>query len=151
MSEAEFDELRSRVVGTQLPGGTFSVEGYERWLSHDAMQSPPLPDGILHPVWVVLGALRGMGMSLDELTGMADAEEGTMFGETELEQFEPLRSGVVYSVSGAVTELARRESRRMGRIDLMTFRIEIADPAGAVVATSVQVFILPRRSGVHAA
>lgn len=151
MSDAEFAELRDRVVGTLFPGGTFTVAEYERWLSHEAMQSPPLPVGVLHPVWVVLGALRGMGLTLEELTAIADAGEGNMFGETEFEQREPLRTGIVYSVRGAVTDLARRETRTMGRIDLMTFRIEIIDPAGAVVAVSVQVFILPRRSGIHAA
>ncbi len=151
MSDAEFELLRDRVVGTQLPGGTFAVEEYERWLSHDAMQSPPLPEGLLHPVWVLLGALRGMGITLDELTAIAGAGEGTMFGETELEQFEPLRTGVVYLVRGSITELARRESRKMGLMDLMTFRLEIVDPAGTIVAVSVQVFIIPRRSGANAA
>lgn len=146
MSDTEFEELRERVVGTQLPGGTFTVAEYERWLSHDAMQSPPLPEGLLHPVWVLLGALRGMGITLDELTAIAEAGEGTMFGETELEQLEPLRTGVVYLVRGSITQLARRESRKMGTMDLMTFRLEIVDPSGAVVAVSVQVFIIPRRS-----
>jgi hypothetical protein len=146
-----FDELRSRVVGTQLPGGTFSVAEYERWLSHDAMQSPPLPDGLLHPVWVLLGGLRGMGMTLEELTAIADAGQGTLFGETEIEQLQPLRTGVVYSVRGAITDLKRRESQRLGLMDLMTFRIEILDPAGDTAAVSIQVFILPRRGTGDAA
>ncbi len=151
MSDAEFQALHDRVVGTQLPGGTFIVAEYERWLSHDALQSPPLPEGLLHPVWVLLGALRGMGITLGELMAIAEAGEGTMFGETELEQVEPLRTGVVYLVRGSITQLARRESRKMGPMDLMTFRLEIVDPTGAVVAVSVQVFIIPRRSGANAA
>lgn len=153
MPETEFEELHSRVVGTQFPGGTFEVEEYERWLSHDAMHAPALPDGILHPVWVLLGALRGMGLTIDELTAIADAgaHDGTMFGETELEQFGALRAGVVYTVRGGVTELTRRESQRAGRIDLMTFRLELLDPDGTVVAVSVQTFIFPRRHGIHAA
>ncbi len=82
---------------------------------------------------------------------IAEAGEGTMFGETELAQVEPLRTGVVYLVRGSITQLARRESRKMGPMDLMTFRLEIVDPTGAVVAVSVQVFIIPRRSGANAA
>lgn len=146
MAEDDFDELRRRVVGTELPGGTFSVAEYERWLSHDAFQSPPLPDGTLHPVWVLLGALRGMGMTLEELTSIADAGEGTLFGETELEQHLPLRTGVTYSVRGAVTDLRRRESRTIGTMDLMTFRIDIVDPSGALTAVAVQVFVIPRKA-----
>jgi hypothetical protein len=144
VADVEFDVLRGRVVGTLLPGGTFSVAEYERWLSHDAMQSPPLPEGMLHPVWVLLGALRGMGMTLEELTAIADAGDGTLFGETELLQYQPLRTGVVYSVRGAITDMTRRQSRKIGLMDLMTFRIEIIDPAANVVAVSVQVFIIPR-------
>lgn len=147
MADDEFEELRRRVVGTELPGGTFSVAEYERWLTHDAFQSPPLPDGTLHPGWILLGALRGMGMTLEELTSIADAGEGTLFGETELEQHQPLRTGVTYAVRGAVTELQRRDSRRIGTMDLMTFRIDITDPSGALVAVSVQVFIIPRKGG----
>jgi hypothetical protein len=149
--ETDFDELRRRVVGRPLPGGTFSVAEYERWLSHDALQSPPLPDGVLHPVWVLLGALRGMGLTLEELTAIADGGEGSLFGETELEQREPLRSDVVYSVRGSITDLVRRQTRKMGIVDFLTFRLEILEPGGALAAASTQVFILPRERDSRAA
>lgn len=150
MPEPGFDELRSRVVGTTLPGGTFTVADYERWLAHEALQSPALPDGLLHPVWVVIGALRGMGMTLEQLTALADAGEGTLLGEAELEQSQPLRTGVTYTVRGAITDLVRRQSRKIGTIDLLTFRIEILDDAATTVAATTQVFILPRETQ-HAA
>ena len=149
---SDFEEFRARVVGVQFPGGTFVVEEHERWLSHDAMQSPPLPPTVLHPVWVLLGALRGMGITIDELTAIADAgaHDGTMFGETELEQHRPLRSGVEYTVRGGVTDLVRKQSARAGRMDLMTFRLELVEPSGDVAAVSQQTFIFPRRHGIHA-
>jgi len=149
---SEFEQLRERVVGVQFPGGTFVVEEYERWLSHDAMQSPALPDSVLHPVWILLGALRGMGMTIDELTAIADAgaHDGTMFGETELEQHRPLRTSVEYTVRGGVTDLVRKQSQRAGRMDLMTFRLELVEPSGEVAAVSQQTFIFPRRHGIHA-
>lgn len=152
-ADPAFAAFRERVVGTRFPGGVFTVEEYERWLSHDAMHAPALPAGLLHPVWVLLGALRGMGITTDELTAIADAgaHDGTLFGETELEQRAPLRAGVEYAVRGGVTDLVRRESQRAGRIDLMTFRLEIVSPGGEVAAVSVQTFIFPRRSGIHAA
>jgi hypothetical protein len=147
-----FDELRARVVGARFPGGTFRVEDYERWLSHDAMHAPPLPAGLLHPVWILLGALRGMGLSTDELTALADADsrDGTLFGETEFEQHRVLRAGVEYAVRGEVSDLVRREGTRAGRIDLMTFRLEIVETTGEVAAVSTQTFVFPRRSGPHA-
>lgn len=149
----EFEQLRDRVVGHQFPGGTFTVEEYERFLGHEAMKSPPLPAGMLHPVWVLLGALRGMGIDTDALTALADASahDGTMFGETELELLHPLISGVEYTVRGGVVDIVRKESAKVGRMDLMTFRLELVDPKGTVAAVSLFTYVFPRRSGIHAA
>src|SRR5690606_13194905 len=85
--------LQKKVVGHQLPGGSFEIAEYERWLGHDAMLAPPLPPGLLHPVWIMLGALRGMGVSIEELVGLAEAAptDGVLFGETTLEQHHPLQ------------------------------------------------------------
>lgn len=141
--------LRERVIGHRLPGGSFEIADYERWLGHDAMLAPPLPDGLLHPVWILLGALRGMGVDTDELVGLAEAkpEDGVLFGETTLEQHVPLRSGVRYTVTGEVTDLTRRTGRRAGTMDLFTFELSIHDPDGALAAVSGQTFIIMRSGG----
>lgn len=137
--------MRARLVGYAFPGGPFTVEEHERWLSHEAMKSPPIPAPQLHPVWIVLGSLRGMGMTIEELVGLAGMEPGAgvLFGETEVEQIRPLRAGVAYSVSGGVTSLERREGRRAGTFDILTFRMELAE-RGETVATCTQAFILMR-------
>lgn len=146
------DELRRRLVGHRFPGGTFRVESYERWLSHDAMQTSEIAAPVLHPVWVLLGALRGMGMTIDDLIELAGArnDEGVVFGETVLEAGRPLVSDETYVVHGAITELKRRESRRAGVIDLITFRLQIDDSDGAQVAASTQTFVFPRAGGADA-
>jgi len=148
MSIPDIDELREKVVGHPFPGGTFSVPEYERWLSHDAMHSPTIAMPTLHPVWILLGALRGMGMTIDELTALvgAGAEDGTVFGETVMEQHQPLQADVEYRVRGAIVDLVRREGRRAGLMDLMTFRLELVDPDDQVAAISEQTFVFPRRS-----
>ena len=130
MSEAadvEFEQLRARLVGHRFPGGTFTVAGYERWLSHDAMLAPTIPDPLLHPVWILLGALRGMGMSIDELIELAGPgpHDGVVFGETTLEQLRPLARDETYRVHGEIVELRRRQGRRAGLMDLLTFRLEL--------------------------
>lgn len=148
MSIPDIDELRSRVVNHAFPGGTFRVPEYERWLSHDAMHAPPIEAPVLHPVWILLGALRGMGVSIDDLTALvgAGAHDGTVFGETVMEQHQPLRADTEYVVRGGVVDLVRREGRRAGLMDLMTFRLELVDPEGVVAAVSEQTFVFPRRS-----
>jgi hypothetical protein len=147
MTVPDFDELRAQLVGRTFPGGTFRVEEYERWLSHDAMRSPRIAGAVLHPVWVMLGALRGMGLTIDELTALAGAghDDGTVFGETLLEQHRPLEAGVDYSVRGGIAEFVRRVGRRAGTMDMMTFRLELVDASDHVVAVSEQTFIFPRR------
>lgn len=141
--------LQDRVVGHRLPGGSFEIADYERWLGHDAMLSPPLPDGVLHPVWILLGALRGMGVSTEDLIGLVEAtpDDGVLFGETTLEQHTPLRTGLRYSVTGEVTGLSRRTGRRAGTMDLLTFALSITDPDGAPAAVSTQTFIIMRSGG----
>jgi hypothetical protein len=138
--------LQERAVGHRLPGGVFRVEEYERFLSHDAMQAPPLPPGVLHPVWVLLGALRGMGVSIEELVAVVDAKptDGVLFGQTTLDQLEVLRSEVTYSVAGEVTGLTRHHGKRAGTMDRMTFELRIADPAGRPCAISSQTFLILR-------
>jgi hypothetical protein len=148
MSIPDIDDLRARAVGRAFPGGVFRVAEYERWLSQDAMHSPPIGGLVLHPVWILLGALRGMGVSIDELTALAGAgaHDGTVFGETVMEQNTPLEAETDYLVRGGVVELVRREGKRAGVMDLMTFRLELVDPEGAVAAVSEQTFVFPRRT-----
>lgn len=143
--------LRQRVVGHRLPGGSFEIADYERWLGHDAMLAPALPPGVLHPVWILLGALRGMGVSTEELIGLAEATpaDGVLFGETTMEQHTPLRSGVPYRVTGAVTGLDRRAGRRAGTMDVLTFELSLTDPDGALAAVSTQAFLIMRAGGTR--
>ncbi len=145
----DLDRLREQVIGHRLPGGDFEIADYERWLGHDAMLAPPLPDGLLHPVWILLGALRGMGVDTDELVGLVEAkpDDGVLFGETTLEQHAPLRSGVRYTVTGEVTDLVRRTGRRAGTMDLFTFELSIHDPDGTLAAVSGQTFVIMRSGG----
>lgn len=134
------------MIGHQLPGGSFTIAEYERWLGHDAMLAPPLPPGLLHPVWILLGALRGMGVSSEELVGLVEAspEDGVLFGETTLDQHTPLRAGVSYAVTGEITGLTRRTGRRAGTMDLLTFALSVLDPDGTLAAVSTQTFIVMR-------
>lgn len=132
------------LIGYRVPGGTFRIEEYERVISHAAIGSPPIDPPFLHPVWVMLGALRGMGTDLGHVFALANAsEDAVMFGEAELEQLEPLRAGVEYRVQGGVTDMVRRHGKRAGRFDLLALEFEILD-GGSRVAVARQSFVVPR-------
>jgi hypothetical protein len=142
--EAGVEELRRRLVGHRFPGGRFRVAEHERWLSHDAMQAGELAPPALHPVWILLGGLRGMGISIGELVELADAtpEDGVVFGETTVEQLRPLQRDVEYTVAGEIIDVRRKRGRR-GVFDLVTFELRLADGAEAVAVNS-QTFVFPR-------
>jgi hypothetical protein len=143
----ELEELRRRLVGHRFPGGSFRVAEYERWLSHDAMQAGDLAPPALHPVWILLGALRGMGISIEELIELAGAtpEDGVVFGETSVDQLRPLQRDVEYAVSGGIVDVQRKRGRR-GVFDLVRFELRIDDGAEPVAVNS-QTFVFPRADG----
>ncbi len=97
-------------------------------------------------MWVVLGALRGMGITIEDLIELADAtpDDGVVFGETWLEQRRTLQAGVEYTVRGGVRSLVRREGRRAGTFDVLTFELELCAPGGEVAAVSSQSFVIRR-------
>lgn len=144
-----FEQRRARLVGYRFPGGEFRVQPHERWLSHDAMLSHDIPEPTLHPSWILLGGLRGMGMSIDDLIRLADSdpEAGVVFGEAELEQYEPLVADRRYLVTGEITDMRRRTSQRAGVIDLLDFRLDIRTEAGDLAASHTETFVFPRSEG----
>lgn len=135
-----------RVVGHRFPGGTFTILPHEHWLTCDAVGAPPTRSGVAHPMYVYYAALGGMGIGLDELFALvdADADDGVMFGEAGIEIAEPLTVGATYGVRGEITGAERKAGRRAGVFDILTFLLEVVDD-DAVVATSTNAFVFPRR------
>lgn len=91
-------------------------------------------------------AMRGMDPSLDDIFRLAhsSADAGVMFGEAGLVFHAPLQVGSTYRVEGGFTAVERKESKRLGVMDLVTFELEIYAESGAHVATSTNTFVYPR-------
>ncbi|MDR3069434.1 MAG: hypothetical protein LBU38_00275 [Propionibacteriaceae bacterium] len=140
----DFEALRARVVGYQLPGGTFEVAEYERFLSHDAILSPRLPAGVLHPTWVLLGALRGMGMTMEEVAEIAGAgkDDVVMFGQSSIDQVIGLKTAVPYVVAGKIASLTRKEGKRGGIMHSYEVELTISTGDGQLCAVSSQTFLI---------
>lgn len=138
------DELEA-VVGSRFPGGRVRIEPHEHWLACDAVQAAPTSEGPAHPMFGYYVALRGMGMSLDELFAKvgASSDSGVMFGEATLELWRPLAVGGEYGVRGEIVAAERKRGRRAGVFDLVTFRLEVCDDAGPA-AVSTNTFVFPR-------
>lgn len=142
----DLDELRTEVVGRAFPEGSFTIPVHEAWLTADAVASPPLPDGVAHPMYVYYAALCGMGIDLDTLFDWvgSSAEDGPMFGEARIDQHRPLRVGETLAVHGEITDVDRK-SGRSGTFDIVGFRLDLRDDAGELAGVSTNSFIFPRR------
>lgn len=143
----DIDLLRDRLVGRELPEGTFRVLEHQAWLHADALGSPPLPPGILHPMYVFNAALSGLGITIEDLFGMAGVgmDDGPMGGEMDMHQVRPLRVGEDLTVRGRIVALERKHGAS-GTFDLMTAELTLSDTAGEVVGRVTNGYILPRRS-----
>ena len=138
--------LRETLLARPFPEGSLTVEPYEDWLARDAIGSRQDGDGLLHPGWMLIGALRGAGFGLDEIIELCGVswDDGVMFGETTVEQIEPLRAGQHYVVNGNFLDVQHRVGRTVGAFDLMTYEITVEYEA-RVVARCVNSFVIPRR------
>ena len=68
-----------------------------------------------------------------------------MFGEAGIELERPLGIGETLRISGGITGVVRKEGRKAGVFDIVTFRLELADEDGELAGVSTNSFIFPRR------
>ena len=140
------EQLRAELEGRELPAGSFAVPAYEAWLTADALEAPPLPDGTLHPMYVWYAAVRGVGYDiayLFDLVGCAP-EDGPMLGETEIEQLRPMRVAERYDVTSSILDLARKQGSS-GTFDLMRVRVDVHTTDGERVGGVLNTYVYPRR------
>jgi acyl dehydratase len=135
------------VAGTQLPGGSVTITAADNAAVCDVLRTSPAPDGTAHPVFAFVAMQGAMGVSVDELLGLAGAvaADGPMVGSYELEQTAPLRIGEEYVVGGEIVGLERKVGRKTGPFDVLTFRLTLGVQGGDPFATSMSAWILPRR------
>lgn len=135
------------LVGEPLPGGRYTLAGFESWLGHDALYSAP--EATPHPMMAFVAAQRGLGVSVTELFRLWGTEmsDGPMLTESTLEFPGEFRVDVEYDVQGTVTSVVRKSGRTLGVFDLLTARFELAEKGEqAPVAVVTNVYALPRRN-----
>ena len=65
-------------------------------------------------------------------------------GEYRWVLHEPLRVGTTYRMSGGFLGVERKEGRRGGLMDIVTFEIELHDESGSLAATTIGTWIFLR-------
>ena len=133
MTEEELQAL----VGHRFPGGTVTVEHWENVLFSDVMGVEPLPDGLVHPAALFHVPLAGSGVRIGDIFELfrAESDEAVRGGEYAWEIHRPLREETPYRAGGEVVSVERKQSRKLGPMDAVTFRFELHDDAdGELVA-----------------
>lgn len=106
----------------------------------------PATDGSAHPVWYYVATQVAMGMTVPGLCELCDfaIEDGPMMGSSEVRFAEPLMTGIPYRVSGEVLSLVRKRSRKLGVMDVLTYRLRLHRPDGQASLETDNVWVLPR-------
>ena len=138
------EDLNSK-VGYQLPGGEYLLEPYKNWLTNDVVGAPNDDNRLAHPMFCYYAAMAAMGLSLEEFFALFDSssDDGVMFGEAEIDIRKALTPGTTYTVSGQVTGVKRKNSRKLGVFDLVDFELTLHD-GEELVGVSKNSFIFPR-------
>lgn len=146
-------------LGHRFPGGRVVVPHWENWLfcdavlaDHPAHRDPAAARAlgydapVVHPGLVYFACVRGVRTSFAEIFRLMDFDEddGPMFGEQHMDFAEPVLEGVEYEAEGEITALDRKQGRRAGVFDVVTFEIHLNRDRRAIV-NSRSSFILPRR------
>jgi hypothetical protein len=132
--------------GTELPAGSFTITAEDQAQLADALGRGATEGA--HPVWAYIATQRGIGISVADLCALADfdVDDGPMLGSVELTFGGEIELGVEYRVTGEVVSIERKQGRKAGTLDVMTFRERLLAPDGAEVASTTNTFILPRRA-----
>ena len=139
-------EQMQEIVGHRFPGGTYTIESWENVLLSDVTGVVPLPGGIAHPAFLFHAPLVGVGVRVQDIFELchAESEEAVRAGEYRWVLQQPLRVGATYRMSGGFTDVERKQGRRGGLMDIVSFEIELRDEAGALAATTIASWIFLR-------
>jgi len=137
------------VAGTSLDGTrvfTVSVEENERLCRSVGVL--PAADGTAHPIWYYVATQVAMGKTVAGVceTCEFDVEDGPMMGSSGVRFAAPIKLGEPYRVSGEILSLERKKSRKLGIMDVLTYRLRLHPASGgeAILETD-NVWVLPRK------
>lgn len=127
------------LVGTSFPGGSYCVEHWENVLLHEVVACEQLPGGIVHPIGLFHVPLAACGLTFRAIFDLchAESDEAVRAGEYHWQLTEPLREGRLYDVGGGFTAFERKQGRRGGVFDKVSFQLRLVDRATDRVAAQV--------------
>ena len=99
----------------------------------------------MHPVWLFHGCDRGRRTRACASCSRSSARSPTRpfaRGGYDWTFHAPLREGVEYTATGEVTAVERKISRSLGPMDVASFRIDLHDAGGELVASAASTWLV---------
>ena len=137
------------VAGTSLDGTeifTISVEENAALCRSTGVE--PATDGGAHPIYYYIATQVAMGKTVAGVCATCnfDVEDGPMMGSSGVRFSGQLKVGEDYTVTGEILSLIRKKSRKLGVMDVLTYRLRLHPAAGgAAVLETDNVWVLPRK------
>jgi hypothetical protein len=137
------------VAGISLDGDSlFTITAQENAALCRSTGTEPASDGRAHPIYYYIGTQLAMGKTVAGLCAVCefDVDDGPMMGSSGVRVAEPLMVGASYKVTGEILSLVRKQSRKLGVMDVLTYRLRLHPAQGgdAVIETD-NVWVLPRK------
>ncbi len=138
------------VAGTSLDGTTvFRIEAAENAALCRSTGIEPATDGSAHPIYYYIATQVAMGKTVAGLCAACDfdVEDGPMMGSSAVSFSEPLAVGTSYRVTGEILSLVRKQSRKLGVMDVLTYRLRLhREPDRACLLDTDNIWVLPRKA-----
>ena len=136
------------VAGTSLNGTKlFTISAEENAALCRSTGVEPASDGTAHPIYYYIATQVAMGKSVAEVCDTCDfdVDDGPMMGSSGVTFDEPLLVGESYKVTGEILSLIRKRSRKLGVMDVLTYRLRLHRQNGGQVLQTENVWVLPRK------
>ena len=136
------------VAGLRLDGtDAYVISAQENEVLCRSTGIAPADDGTAHPIYYYVATQVAMGKTVAGLCAACDfdVDDGPMMGSSEVRFSTPLRTGLPYTVSGEILSLERKRSRKLGVMDVLTYRLRLHGPEGGAALETDNVWVLPRR------
>lgn len=148
MNELENFPPAPDVAGTSL-GGTriFTISADENAALCRSTGVEPTSDGTAHPIYYYIATQVAMGKTVADLCATCEfnVDDGPMMGSTGVAFNTPLLVGESYKVTGEILSLIRKRSKKLGVMDVLTYRLRLHTLNGAQVSQTDNVWVLPRK------
>ncbi|MEH6758617.1 MAG: hypothetical protein V7676_14055 [Parasphingorhabdus sp.] len=148
MSGADFPPAPD-VAGTSLDGTKiFTITAEENADLCRSTGVEPAIDGSAHPIYYYIATQVAMGKTVAGVceTCEFDVDDGPMMGSSGVKFSEPLMVGQSYKVTGEILSLVRKQSRKLGVMDVLTYRLRLHKEAdGSCILETDNVWVLPRK------